>query len=615
MAAPLNKLPPGFILDEPDSAGLPPGFTLDAPAAAPEESMTEQMLGGGAASLDLLAQSAVGAANWLGYPIRRVLGPITGETPESIAASQERVATATATPVGDVLGVTETPSYARNPAKQAMEYVGGLMDAGAETIANTFNIPKSDAVNMMQSAAAIVPLKVPGGKTAGRVAKAGVNKLADIVDPKTAFYMDLAEGRGAELVQAARRPEQTVLPGVKPTFAQATADVGMPRIAAVGEEAKTLPTTATTAQALKDAQEAARVRQLEIIERSPKSRARAEEVRSRRSDPLYEAAETAGDVVDVAPTLDYIDDLMRTNPGNDSLLAALRTIRKGLTKTETRQQIVTDAKGKMKTVDVKVQVPRVNAQEISSSITGIKTALADEKNKLIKGELTNIKDDLTAAIPSMKEADLAFKKGSRTLNQRDMATYLKEKLTSALPEGPQRAAAFAQAVRDAPRTIKTALDGAPPYQTFTEAGMTPAQTALIDRVVIDLSREARVKELAQAGAEAAPKLKKAGPAMSLPPLLERAATIANEILKRLQGKVSDKIAADIAMEFLDADRAAAALETAMRRTAKREAVGSVVMAPPRAAAKGYRAVEPGVRAGVVTSPNQMGQENRNRMAR
>jgi len=615
MAAPLNKLPPGFILDEPDSAGLPPGFTLDAPAAAPEESMTEQMLGGGAASLDLLAQSAVGAANWLGYPIRRVLGPITGETPESIAASQERVATATATPVGDVLGVTETPSYARNPAKQAMEYVGGLMDAGAETIANTFNIPKADAVNMMQSAAAIVPLKVPGGKTAGRVAKAGVNKLADIVDPKTAFYMDLAEGRGAELVQAARRPEQTVLPGVKPTFAQATADVGMPRIAAVGEEAKTLPTTATTAQALKDAQEAARVRQLEIIERSPKSRARAEDVRTKRKEPLYQAAETAGDVVDVTPTLDYIDGLIQTNPGNDKLLSALNEVRKGLVKTETRQQIVTNAKGKMKTVDVKVQVPRVNAKEVSSTLDGMKELMARQGNEFIQDELRNIKNDLTAAIPFMGEAQAAFKKGSRTLNQRDIATYLKEKLTSALPEGPQRAAAFAQAVRDVPRTIKTALDGAPPYQTLTEAGMSPAQTALIDRVVIDLSRDARVKELAQAGAEAAPKLKKAGPSMSLPPLLDRVATIVNAILERLEGKISEKLATDIAMEFLDADRAAAALETAMRRTARRGTVGRGATAPFRATARGYSAAEPGIRAGVVTSPNQMGQENRNRMAR
>lgn len=608
MAAPLNKLPPGFILDEPDSAGLPPGFTLDAPAAAPEESMTEQMLGGGAASLDLLAQSAVGAANWLGYPIRRVLGPITGETPESIAASQERVATATATPVGDVLGVTETPSYARNPAKQAMEYVGGLMDAGAETIANTFDIPKSDAVNMMQSAAALVPLKVPGGRTAGRVAKAGVNKLADIVDPKTAFYMDLAEGRGAELVRAARRPEAEILPGVQPTFAQATADVGMPRIAAVGEQSKTLPATATRAQALKDAQEAARVRQLTTIERSPESRARAERVRDLRADPLYQAAETASSNVnlppiDVAPVLSTIDDLIRRNPGNQPLLTELRRTRRGLVEPGV------DPQGNP------IMVPRTNAQEIISSIDGLKSALAKEENARIKSQLTNIKNDLTAAVPFLPEAQAAFREGSRTLNQRDIATYLREKLESPVPDASQRAAAFAGAVREAPRTIKQALDAAPPYETFTEAGMTPTQISMIDRVVLDLSRDARVKELAQAGREAAPVLKKTPGKISMPPFFSAVITVANEILRRVSGKITDKMAMDIAMEFLDAERGAAALETAMRRTARRGAVGRSAAAPFRATARGYSAAEPGIRAGVVTSPNQMGQENRNRMAR
>jgi hypothetical protein len=490
------------------------------------------------------------------------------------------------------------------------------MDAAAEEASATTTIPKSDILNMMQSVMAVVPVKVPGVKTAGRVVKGGANYLAGVVDPRTKFYMDIAEGRAPELIAAARSPQAEIIPGVRPTFAQATADVGLPRVAAVGEEAKTLPTTATTAQAIKDAQEAARVRQLDIIERSPESRARAEEVRTKRKDPLYQAAETAGDVVDVKPTLNYIDGLIKINPGNDKLLSALREVRRGLVKTETRQKIVIGPKGKMKTVDVKVEVPRVNAKEISSTLDGMKELMKREGNEYIQNELTNIKNDLIDAIPSMKEAQAAFKKGSRTLNQRDMAAYLKDKLVSAIPDSPQRAASFAQAVRDAPRSIKNALENAPPYETFTEAGMSPAQIALIDRVVIDLSRDARVKELAAAGAEAAPKLKQAGPTISLPPLIDRLVTVANMIIKRLEGKVSDKIAADIAMEFLDARRAADALETATRRTAKRAAVGNVVTAPARAVAKGYGAIEPGVRAGVVTAPNVMAAEsNRNAMSR
>lgn len=587
----------------------------EQPAATSEPTFGEQVLGGAASTADLLASSAVGTAQWLGHPIRRIAGLVTGETAEDIAASEARVMGTVGSPTAPVLGEGERTAYERNPARQAMEYVGSAMDAAAEEASATTTIPKSDILNMMQSAMAVIPVKVPGVKTAGRMVRGGANYLAGVVDPRTKFYMDVAEGRAPELIAAARSPQAEIIPGVRPTFAQATADVGLPRVAAVGEEAKTLPTTATTAQAIKDAQEAARVRQLDIIERSPESRARAEEVRSQRSDPLYDAAETAGDVVDVKPTLNYIDGLIKAKPGNDKLLSALREVRRGLVKTETRQKIVIGPKNKMKMVDVKVEVPRVNAGEISSTLDGMKELMKREGNEYIQKELTNIKDDLVAAIPSMKEAQAAFKKGSRTLNQRDMATYLKDKLVSAIPDSPQRAASFAQAVRDAPRSIKNALENAPPYETFTEAGMSPAQIALIDRVVIDLSRDARVKELAAAGAEAAPKLKEATSTIALPPWMDKLMTVVNMVIKRLEGKVSDKVAADIAMEFLDARRAADALETATRRTAKRAAVGNAVTAPGRAVAKGYGVIEPGVRAGIVAAPNVMAEENRNSMAR
>ena len=259
---------------------------------------------------------------------------------------------------------------------------------------------------------------------------------------------------------------------------------------------------------------------------------------------------------------------------------------------------------------------RTNAKEVSSVIDGLKTALAKEDNKFIKGELSQIKDDLTAAIPFLPEAEAAFKKGSRTLNQRDVATYLREKLESPIPDANQRAAAFAGAVREAPRTIKQALDGAPPYQTFTEAGLSKTQQRMIDDIVIDLSRDARVKELAQAGSKTAPKLIKTPGKFSLPPFFSAVITVANDILRRVSGKITDKMALNIAMEFLDANRAAAALETALRRTGRRQAIGAKLTAPGRAAARGYRAVEPGIRAGGVTAPNQMNnQENRNAMAR
>lgn len=559
---------------------------------APPQTFGEQVMGGAASTADIIAEGALGTAQWLSYPFRRAAGVLTGETAEDIAASQERVQNTLGAPVGRVTGASEGAAYNQNMMRQALTYIGENMDKGADVLAAETGLPKADVMNMMQSVMAVVPVKVPGGKTIGKVTRGAVSKVQDIIDPRAKFYMDVAEGRGAELVAAARRPEAAIIPGVRPTFAQATADVGLPRVAAVGEQASAIQPAAALAR--KDVQEAGRVAELKKIERTPEKRKLAETVREKRSEPLYGEARTAGDVVDVQPTLDYIDGLINTNPGNPQLLSELRKIRKGLTKREL------DENG------VAVTVPRVNAKEIASSLDGVKTALAKEDNKFIKKELVNIKDDLTQAIPSMKEAQAAFRKGSRPINQMDVGKFLREKLESPVPEGTQRAGVFAQAVRDAPQTIKKALDGQPRYEKLTDV-LSPAQQARVDAVLMDLSRDARVKEMAQMGREAAPKLREPAGKATLPPLLNRIATIANEIVRRLEGKVNEKLALEIASEFLDAGRAADALETAMRRSAKRNKTPKPPVSPVKRAVR---------RVPVITAPNQMSnEENRNRMSR
>ena len=583
---------------------------LTAPAApqppAPEPAPAEPTFGeqaadfgrgvlrGAASTADIIAEGIPGTAAMIAYPFRRAAGIVTGETAEDIAASQERVLGAVAQPIGRATGVTETPEYQENALRQAVTFVAENLDEGADYLSKATGLPKSDVANMMQVALSTVPAKVPGAKTARKVTSATINKMRDIIDPKTKFYLDVAEGRGAELVRAARAPEAEVVPGVRPTFAQATADVGLPRVAAVGEQAAKLQPT--EALRVKDIQEAGRVAELRKIEQTPAVRARAEAARERRSEPLYREAEMAGDVVDVQPTLDYIDGLIETNPGNPALLAELRRVRKGLVKRELNE------KGEP------VLVPRTDAQEISSTLDGIKSALAKEDNRFIKKELTNIKDDLIEAIPSMKEAQEAFRKGSKPINQMDVGTYLREKLEAPVPEGTQRATVFANAVREAPRTLKQALDGAPRYEKLTEV-LSPPQMARVDRVLMDLSRDARVKEMAQMGREAAPELATPAGKFSLPPLLDRVATIANEILRRLEGKINEKMAMEIALEFLDARKAADALETAMRRSGSRAAASAPGRRPSGPVGRIVK------RAPVTTAQNTLAEDNRNAMAR
>ena len=590
-----------------------------ATPAAPQESFGQQVLGGAASTLDLGASAALGTAQWLAYPFRRAAGIVTGETAGDIQASQERVANAIGSPFGKILGVAQSPSYQNNLLRQGMTFVGNKMgDAAAATSAAT-GIPEPDVLNMMQSVLAVAGVKAPV-KIAGtviskipvanlpaKVVRGAVRHAQDILDPKTKFYMGVAEGRAPELISAARRPSTEIIPGVRPTFAQATADVGMPTVAAVGEQAtKVRPTEAL---AIRDAQEAARVGQLSAIENTPAVRRQVIAARKRRANPLYQAAETAGDVVDVTPTLGYIDDLIKANPGNKSLVTAMKEVRQGLTKPVKTTVEVTQPNGKVVLKQKTTLEPRTNAKEVMSTLDGMKDIMSREDNRFIKSELTNIKEDLTQAIPSMKEATTAFRKGSAPINQMDVGAFLRQKLEGATPDSPQRAAAFADAVRNAPQTIKRALDGQPRYEKLTEV-LSPPQMARVDRVVADLSRDARVKEMVQLGRENAPKLRTPVEGLGVPNLFNRVASIATEIVRRLEGKVNQKLAMEIALEFLDADRAAAALETALRRSQSR---GRAPGPTKPAAGPAKRLL---TRAPLIAAPNQMNnQENRNQMVR
>ena len=585
---------------------------VPATPAAPQESFGQRVLGAAASTADIVAESAPGMAAMVAYPFRRAASVVTGETPEEIEASLGRVTGTVSAPVGRMLGVTDSPSYKNNLAKQALAYVAENMDKGADYVANTsfakaIGLTKPDVVNMMQVATSTIPAKVPGGATVSKATRAGISKVQDVFDPKTKFYMDVAEGKGDALIAAARDPAAEIVPGVRPTFAQATADVGLPRVAAVGKQAEDLQPTAAIAK--RDAQEAARVSELKAIEQTPAARQQASLERARESDPLFQAAENAGDVVDVKPVLKSLDTLVKENPGNQPLLRELAEIRKGLTRPTKKKVATVTPSGKVKMVEQTVMAPRVNAKEISSTIDGIKSAMANEDNRFILKQLSQIKDSLTEAIPSLKEANEAFKKGSAPINQMDVGKYLRQKLESAVPEGTQRAGVFAEAVRNAPLTIKRAIDNKPRYTELTEV-LTPEQQTRVDRVLMDLSRDARVKELAQIGNQSAPKLRKTLDTGEMPNWLNRVWSIVNVIVNRLEGKINEKMAMEIALEFLDADRAAAALETAMARAEKR-ANAPRAAKPPKSPVK--RAIQ---RSPVATAPNQMNnEENRNRMAR
>jgi len=92
--------------------------------------------------------------------------------------------------------------------------------------------------------------------------------------------------------------------------------------------------------------------------------------------------------------------------------------------------------------------------------------------------------------------------------------------------------------------------------------LTPQQLQAVESVRDDLARTARFKDLATQGMSAAP-----APSVDqrLPGMLERGVYIANAVIKRLEGQINKKLAAEIAADMLNPPEFAKTLEQARQR--------------------------------------------------
>jgi len=130
---------------------------------APEQPSTLGQLGQGLASL---------ADVTIGGIIPGVAGPLTyagaramQKSPEEAAALQQKVVSATESPFGKALGITESPAYKGEASRQIMEFVGQNASKGAAWISEKLGIPVSDVENMMGTAlvaASPTLAKIPG---------------------------------------------------------------------------------------------------------------------------------------------------------------------------------------------------------------------------------------------------------------------------------------------------------------------------------------------------------------------------------------------------------------------------------------------------------------------
>jgi hypothetical protein len=101
--------------------------------------------------------------------------------------------------------------------------------------------------------------------------------------------------------------------------------------------------------------------------------------------------------------------------------------------------------------------------------------------------------------------------------------------------------------------------------------LTPQQIAALEAVRDDLARAKLAEQQARFARGAGPDVNLLGTEaigqIRAPNLISRVATVANDIMRRLQGRLDQKLAIELATEMLDPAAAAKALDKAIKREA------------------------------------------------
>jgi hypothetical protein len=142
------------------------------------------------------------AAQMVGYPLARL-----GRSPEEAQAATQRIVSAVDKPFGKMAGVTETPEYQQETARQIMDFIGENFQKGAKWIADKTGIPASDVESYMASLGVAAPaIARPVARTVQEVSAPFVEKA--VIGAKMPFEpMVQARRERMSLEDYARGPQ------------------------------------------------------------------------------------------------------------------------------------------------------------------------------------------------------------------------------------------------------------------------------------------------------------------------------------------------------------------------------------------------------------------------
>lgn len=141
-------------------------------------------------------------------------------------------------------------------------------------------------------------------------------------------------------------------------------------------------------------------------------------------------------------------------------------------------------------------------------------------------------------IPGWEKARTDYRSAKLVTDRMDIGKLLEEKLTGV--RGEERATQFLQAVRDAPKTVKTAT-GRQLFDKLSDV-MTPEQTKIINNIQKELQRDSLVTRMArETNIPGDAKVALGNPGSILPPLLWRPSMVANWILNTARKDITPDV--------------------------------------------------------------------------
>jgi hypothetical protein len=291
------------------------------------------------------------------------------------------------------------------------------------------------------------------------------------------------------------------------TAAQAVAPVGNDMLSALGARAAKNDVVNFFSRTAAE-QEAARSAALKAVTPDITT---AQAMRGNAASPLYTAATQPSVAINTKPLVTRVDDLLARNPGNPELVTALNKIKTGLESSN-------------------------NAEQVSSVLDGLKTAIASKDNKFIAKNLLDVKSSIESALPGYKTAQQVFATASKPVNQAAVLGEMQNVL--AREGGGERVTPFLNVLGRGENALLKRSTGEARFGGLEDVLSKP-QMAVVDNVAGQLTRDLQLVKAATRGEGGLSRiLGENKAAAELPPAFNLYTRTTNKVLSLLEGRVN-----------------------------------------------------------------------------